>query len=369
MKAAGRLFMYGSADDHFVSYQLSHQHEERRADPMIEDGHNQISPLEWAWTKILGGSYEHDTQAEMEELFSDRDCLEEMGFAKLHRIVLGLTHSSLSTYLFQNPGCINTADFTGRTALSWASQRGSTDVVIELLQYGADPSICTSNGHSPLQYAASARNPGCIQPLLDAGAVTDQVDVEGQTSLHYAAVHQHDLAYYRPLIKRGADVNWRTKWKATPLASAILEGHNEGMRYLVECGADINLKTHDDRPPVFHAVEYNNHVALKFLHEKGADFTGESEAWPTIAHVAVCCANNDTLRILTSFRLRLADVDCVDRDGFTIDQIVERRVEDKPELGDTFVEAFSMFLDSITVNSRVEEEEDFYDAVEVLSSH
>ncbi|KAF1843158.1 ankyrin, partial [Cucurbitaria berberidis CBS 394.84] len=135
----------------------------------------------------------------------------------LHRIVLGLDFSMIEICLSENPGCINVVDSTGRTALSWAAQRGMTEVTNQLLISGADPNICTSNGHSPLQYAASARNPGCIQPLLDYGATIDQTDVEGQTPLHYATVHQNDLAYYRPLIEAGADVNWRTNWHATPL--------------------------------------------------------------------------------------------------------------------------------------------------------
>src|SRR5436853_3558880 len=114
------------------------------------------------------------------------------------------------------------------------------------LHFGADPNLCTPRGHSPLMYAAQARNPGCLQPLLDHGADVTQCDIEGQTPLHYAAGHRADLGYYRPLIEANSDPNWPTIPRMTPLTTVILEGYNEAVRYLVENGADINLKVHDE---------------------------------------------------------------------------------------------------------------------------
>jgi hypothetical protein len=78
--------------------------------------------------KILGRSYEDKIQEEMEQLFSDRECLEEMGFTTLHRIVLGFNSSSLEAELLKNPDNINRVDFRGRTALSWAAQRGMVEL-------------------------------------------------------------------------------------------------------------------------------------------------------------------------------------------------------------------------------------------------
>src|SRR6478735_1289739 len=124
------------------------------------------SPLEWAWTKILGGVYDQETQVEMEQLFNDRDCLEEMRFPPLHRLVLGLDKSSLEEHLVNSRGQVDSVDGSGRTALSWAAQRGMTYAVTTLLRYGANPNINTPNGHSPLMFASEARNPDSIRPLL-----------------------------------------------------------------------------------------------------------------------------------------------------------------------------------------------------------
>ena len=330
------------------------------------------SPLEWAWIKILGRAYEHETQQEMEQMFNDSECLKEMCFTTLHRIVLGLNSSSLEDHILQNPDSINTTDAYGRTALSWAAQRGSVETVKSLLLLGADPNLCTPRGHSPLMYAAESRNPDCLQPLLNNGADVNQCDVEGQTPLHYAAGHRSDLAYYRPLIEANANPNWPTIPRMTPLTTVILEGHSDAMRYLVGKGADSNLMGHDDRSPTFFAVEYNNLDALEYLFEIGANFTGSSLSYPSIAHVAAHHAKVRTLRALTAFRLPLRDVDCVDNEGLAIPQIVEKRLQTDPHFEDGFAQAFGLFLKSIRTEElaaslvEVEEDEEFHDAPEEI---
>ncbi|MCJ1279635.1 Ankyrin-2 [Puttea exsequens] len=283
----------------------------------------------------------------MEQLFSDRECLEEMLFTTLHRIILGLNQSPLGGYILQNADCINATDSYGRTALSWAAQRGMVDAVETLLHFSADPNLCTPRGHSPLMYAAEARDPGCLQPLLDHGADVTQWDIEGQTALHYAAGHRADLAYYRPLIEANSDPNWLTIPRMTPLTTVILEGHNEATKYQVDSGADINLNGHDERSPAFYAIEYNNHFALDFLYQRGASFTGASIACPSIAHVAAHHADIKTLRILTTFQLKLRDIDCVDHDGLAIPQIVEKKVRRSLNNEGDFAQAFSIFLESL----------------------
>ncbi|KAJ3547380.1 hypothetical protein NM208_g1539 [Fusarium decemcellulare] len=342
------------------------------ADPLLQDGTNQLSPLEWAWTKILGGVYDHPTQVEMEQLFSDKDCLEEMRLPRLHRIILGLDHSPLEKHLSNSPESINQVDASGRTALSWAAQRGMTSTVETLLRFGADPNINTPHGHSSLMFASEARNPGGIRLLLDAGADVTRCDVEGQTALHYAAGHWDDLAYYRPLIEHGSDPNWPTIPRLTPLTTVIIEGHNEAMKYLVANGAKIDLKSHDERTPGFFAVEYNNYTAIEYLHEQGVDFKGYSKAYPSVVHVAAYHADVRTLTLLTTYRLTLEDIDCVDSEGLTVPQIVDQRIRLKRSVENGFVQAFELFLKSVKderlggILNLEPDNEIFYDAEESM---
>ena len=48
---------------------------------------------------------------------------------------------------------INNTDRSGRTALSWAAERGDKEAVSKLLHFGADPDIADILGLSPLHYA------------------------------------------------------------------------------------------------------------------------------------------------------------------------------------------------------------------------
>ena len=328
------------------------------------------SPLEWAWVKILGRVFEHEAQQEMEQIFNDRECLEEFCFTPLHRIILGFNNSSVENHILRYPDSINATDSSGRTPLSWAAQRGMVESVETLLRLNADPNLCTPHGHSPLMYAAEARNPRCLQPLLDHGASVTQCDVEGQTPLHYAAAHRSDLAYYRPLIEAGSDPNWPTIPGITPLTTVILEGNNDAVRYLVEKGgADINLKGQDDRSPVFYAVEYNNLPALNYLFAKGADVTAASLKYPSIAHVAAHHARIGTLHALAAFQLTARDVDCVDTQGLAIPGILEKRFRENVNVEEGLAQAYSAFLQSLCIEALADgsaevEEEEFHDAEE-----
>jgi len=242
-----------------------------------------------------------------------------------------------------------------------------SEAVKTLLSSGADPNICSSKGNSPLQYAVEARIPESIQPLLDHGAIVDHCDIKGQTALHYAAIHQSDLTCYRPLIEAGADPNRATIPGVRLLSCAILEHHYEAVVYLVQNGADINLKGQNDRSPIFYAVEYNNHATLEFLHEQGADCTVASLDWPTIAHVAAHFADIETLHILSTFQLELDNIECVDRDGLSIPEIIDKRVRDSLGDDNAFVEAFSQFLRS--VGNKSDNEEIFHDAMEEVATN
>jgi ankyrin repeat protein len=218
-------------------------------------------------------------------------------------------------------------------------------------------------------YAAEARNPDCIQPLIDYGAAVGQSDTEGQTPLHYAAKHHADLAYYRPLIEAGADPNCPTIRGTTPLATAICDHHAEAAEYLIEHGADIDRKCQQDRPPLFYAVEYNNHFALETLLKKGAKFDVASEKYPTIVHAAARFADVKSLHILTTYQLAIDNLECVDFEGLSVLEIINWRLEMDQRNDETFVQAFGSFLRSIKMprqNGVTNDEDEFHDTLENL---
>lgn len=243
------------------------------------------SALEWAWTKILGNSFSPEATQEMEDLFNDRDCLEEMGFTYLHKIVLGLHGQNLDAHLEGlSMEAQNAQDFTRRTALSWAAQRGDWSTLMLLLNHGVDPNIFSKGGHAPLHYTAEARTARCIQPRLNCGAEINSHDIEGQSPLHYASKHCDSLEYYKLLIAAGADVSELTRYGISVLATALGRERHSAIRLLLDHGASVNQRGQNGKTPIFYAVDYNAHESLSILRDRGADFSPEIDLDPTIVH-------------------------------------------------------------------------------------
>ncbi|KAK6535627.1 hypothetical protein TWF694_002082 [Orbilia ellipsospora] len=336
------------------------------ADPTREDGQNQLSALEYAWTRILGGVYPEKTRQEMEVIFDDRECLEEFGFSTIHKIVLGLAHKDLEEELNRDSLELNLQDNNGRTALSWAAQRGDLGKLRILLKYGADPNITTSKGHSPLQFAAESFSPECVKTLLEHNANPHQADPADQNPLHYTLAKPiDDLEYIMPLVDAGIDVNGPTNYNFTPLIMAVEADSIKSARFLIERGAAVNLRGQNEKTPLFFVIEYNATRCLKLLHKHGADFSLADERGATILHYAAAFASPKTLDILAGLALDISEiVDKKDRKYQTALDVLKAREDSN---WDEISEAFVRLLDSIKITT-VEKESDegdiFYDADE-----
>ena len=81
---------------------------------------------------------------------------------------------------------INRHDNKGRTALHFASSRGSDEIVHSLLEHGANPNLQDFNGSTPLHLAALTHHIRVITLLLRFGADASATDAFGKTPLHLA---------------------------------------------------------------------------------------------------------------------------------------------------------------------------------------
>lgn len=325
-----------------------------KADPYIEYGANSLSALEWAWIKILGNSFPPAKVEELKAIFSDRGCLEEMGFTKLHKVVLEIEHGDLTIQLASlEPGAIDSTNFSGPTALSWASQRGDLKTVNLLLEVGADPNIAMPSGIAPLHYASEAINPDCIQPLLSHSANVFCVDHALHTALHFAAKHHNDITYMAPLINAGIPPDSRTDYDWIPLMNAIYKDDTVVTDFLLDCGADLNALGQGGKRPVLAAVEYNAHRCLQLLLDRGADIISEmndGQGGPTIAHIVAHFADIETVGILNQAQLPFLDLDALSHEDYE-GKILDERVSLREFLGEFrpgFREQFEFFLLKIT---------------------
>lgn len=131
------------------------------------------------------------------------------------------------------PDVTDTTD--GYTLLDGAVLMGDSQALELMLKYKANLTFRNAYGKSALHYAAMNNRIAFIKPLLEGGADINTKDDAGFAPLHVACYAKH-LDMIRCLVKNGADVNVRTNEDFTPLARAMQQGNKEVARLLQELG-------------------------------------------------------------------------------------------------------------------------------------
>jgi|GEM_PF-2298230 FOG: Ankyrin repeat len=121
-----------------------------------------------------------------------------------------------------------------------------------------------------LAVAAEQGNIAQVQSLLRGGADINARGKYRQTALHKAIQHEHfELAAL--LIDRRANVNATDEGGSTPLATAAMSGHLVTARRLIEAGADVNRADRQGVTPLMWAVIRGHAAIVRLLLQHGAD--------------------------------------------------------------------------------------------------
>lgn len=111
--------------------------------------------------------------------------------------------------LIKNKADVNTrAPGGGKTPLHLAVDNDDEQMIVMLLEAGADVSVATQNGITPLHVAAKKGNKKIIQRLIQAKAPVDARSTNGCTALHEAAIAGHKDAVAE-LLEAKADATLR----------------------------------------------------------------------------------------------------------------------------------------------------------------
>ncbi|CAH1794074.1 unnamed protein product [Owenia fusiformis] len=119
--------------------------------------------------------------------------------------------------------------------------KGDMDLMVLLLQHGANVNCSNAAGETPLHFACRRGNPVMIKTLIEHGADMDALDLSGKNLMHFIAqggsvlafAYMHEV-YNFPLD--GADLN-----QQTPLHIVCFHGNMEAFRYLTKIGrSDIH---------------------------------------------------------------------------------------------------------------------------------
>ena len=233
------------------------------------------------------------------------DFIDEQGYTQTHRVVLGLSMTSLEEEIVMHPESINAIDALGRTPLIWAASRGDENAVALLLEAGADPDVFDAYGNGAITYAAEDDHNVCVRLLLEADAELMPVRPTGVKLLgavSHTTRYATKVSSLKQLLDSGADVEPSTIEGWTPLINAARLDKVDFARLLLDYGANINATSTLGQTPLTTAITYNSHNVLKLLLDRWREFsTCPRHQGANLLQIAALHADIETISILTTF--------------------------------------------------------------------
>ena len=137
----------------------------------------------------------------------------------------------------------------GSTSLMSAVQYNNIDIVMLLLEVGADVHAASATGRTALMTAAFHSRPECARLLLQYGAKTRDLNKRGWSALMFgAAAGAHEVVQI--LVDSGEEsIDRKDKKGNTALMLATVNGHDRAIEVLVKAGADPNTKNKEGNTP------------------------------------------------------------------------------------------------------------------------
>ncbi|KAF5025948.1 hypothetical protein F66182_1983 [Fusarium sp. NRRL 66182] len=227
---------------------------------------------------------------------------------------------------------VNAVDARNQTALFYAVLGSSGDIARTLLEHGADPDISCITGHSPLELTVGNNNAELARILLefspDLNAPTSigkslvflakqlasrdvlevlipHVDVDevgdNERLIHKACFRGWGKVVEK-LIHKRVNLNEPPAYspKATPVALAAQEGHNDILRALLAAGAAAEYPASVKSSPLHIAAASDNVLACKLLLRAGAYINAESEQGQTPLSEAADTNSLEVVKCLVS---------------------------------------------------------------------
>jgi ankyrin repeat protein len=163
-------------------------------------------------------------------------------------------------------------------ALITAAGSASPEVVLLLLQHGADPNALSENQTALMRAYWNVAH-GCTNRdvLLHAGADINARDEQGATPfttlMTRCMPQSHRLSLMRKMIRYGPDINVQDQDGKTVLMEAARFGETAVARFLLQHGANVNVHDNEGRTALMFAASEGHTRMVRLLVDKGANTT------------------------------------------------------------------------------------------------
>ncbi|XP_072320879.1 putative palmitoyltransferase ZDHHC13 [Eucyclogobius newberryi] len=171
------------------------------------------------------------------------------------------------------------------TPLHWAIRQGHLQMVIQLMRYGADPSIADGEGYRALHLAILFQHMAIAAYLMAKGQEVDTQDCNGQTPLMLAAQKiigpepTHFLVRHEASVT-AADASSRN----TPLHCAVLAGNVDAAHILLEAGASVDAQNINGHTPLDVAHQVHSPLLIHMLNQVKQERAHSSSGCLRLAH-------------------------------------------------------------------------------------
>eukprot|EP00976_Prorocentrum_cordatum_P054816 1105869-Prorocentrum_minimum.AAC.1 len=118
------------------------------------------------------------------------------------------------------------------------------EVVVALLEAGAEVNVQNIKGRSPLHDSAAFGHVGVTQKLLEAGAEVNVQNNEGNSPLHLAIAREEPWQKYRE-----EEHEWESR------VAKYTRELEETVRALLEAGAELNMQNNKGVSPLHDSIE------------------------------------------------------------------------------------------------------------------
>lgn len=199
----------------------------------------------------------------------------------------------------QYPQLINILDSTGHTAAHYAAGSGEVPVLLNILKYGTDPLLRSSNGSTLLLKAAYSGKFEMVQYLCEEyPELTSMSDAFGCNALHYAACAGNtDIVKY--VISLGIDPRSRTNDGHTILHVAAFHGQVNLAKHICQLYPDLlDVNDNSGKTAEQTAKDHNRNDVVHFFGSLRERNLGDTLSSTGVFSDICCCEGTNVFELI-----------------------------------------------------------------------